>query len=174
MAKTLRPKQEKPQKKQDSGKPVQKHTEVNVRFMLSNGNGNRHESVEEVEEKLRQFVREQWPSAHFTPASRYYIVDGRVCRVEDFDFETMDRKPGTFPPDWSLTNEERAEVLRQKRIAENARQTNDLAKQPVNLPTSRELDERAKKAVPPKQEVIAPAPSAVVKHRVSKPLRRKG
>lgn len=174
MAKPLRPKQTAPQKKQDSGKSVQKHTEINVRFMLSNGNGNRHETVEEVEEKLRQFVRKEWPSAHFTPASRYYIVDGKVCRVEDFDHETMDRKPGTYPPDWSMTNEERAEVLRQKRIAENAKQTNDLAKQPVNLPTSRELDER-KKQPKPKEEVIAPSlPPAALKRRVSKPLRRKG
>lgn len=164
MAKPLRPRSD--AQKKDSGKSVQKHTEMHFGFMLSNGNGNRHETVEEVEEAIRQFVRERWPSAHYTPASRYYIVDGKVCRVEDFDRETMDRKPGTFPPDWAMTNEERAEVQRQKRIAENAKQTNDLAKQPVNLPTSRELDERKK--AERKQD------TAVVKRRVSKPLRRKG
>lgn len=139
--------------KSDSGKSVQKVVQLRMDFMVSNGNGDRENSFEAVQDRIRELILAEFPNARFTPTGGYYILDGKVCRPGDFDRETMDRKPGTFPPLWSLTAEEQAEVKRQQRVLEDAVRPNTLARQPANLRTSRELDELKKQAEREQQTV---------------------
>lgn len=127
--------------KSDIGKPVQKVIQARIDFMVSNNNGDRANSFEKVRDRIREMILAEYPTAQFTPTGGYYLIDGKVCRPQDFDSETMDRKPDTFPPLWSLTAEEQAEVKRQQRILEDAARGNTLSRQPPNLRTSKELDE---------------------------------
>lgn len=144
MAKIIRPKKAAEEKKSDSGKPVQKVLQFRMDVMVSNGNGDRGTSFEEFQSVIREMIKERYPTAQFTPSGGYYLIDGKVCRPTDFDWETMDRKPGTYPPLWSLTAQEQMEVKQQQRIREDAARANTLSRQPPNLRTSRELDELKK------------------------------
>lgn len=103
-------------------KTVQKQAQVEltVKLIVSNGDTHRSESYEDFVEALRQFTKSKWPSSNFTPIGGYYLVDGKVCRVEDFDRETMNRKPGTFPPSWSLAGDEKKDAIAAERQAEKA------------------------------------------------------
>jgi len=104
-------------------KLVQKHVHVEARIgiMASSGDQYKDESIEEFIDKFRKFAEETWPGRlNFTVVGNYYIVDGKVCRPEDFDRESMDRKPGTFPPSWSLTGDEKKEALNAEKIEEQA------------------------------------------------------
>jgi hypothetical protein len=105
-------------------KMVAKHAQVEARigFISSNGEAYREESLEDFIEKFREFAKETWPERHnFTVVGSYYIVDGKVCLPQDFDRETMDRKPGTYPPSWSLSGEDKKEAERAERDADQAR-----------------------------------------------------
>lgn len=119
---------------------VQKQIQAQVRFIVSNGDKYREESIEDLIEAFRQFTKERWPGANFTPVGSYYLVDGKVCRPEDFDRKTMDRKPGTFPPSWSLQGEDKKESILAERNAEQEKNPNKLAHQPKKLLTSKEMD----------------------------------
>lgn len=107
---------------------------------------------EEVQEEIRDLLRERFPQGNFTPSGGYIIIredDGRVraCYPGDFDYETMDRRPGTHPPLYTLSHEEQKEVRAlqlevEKRVQrEKAREEatgNSLARNPTNLLTLRE------------------------------------
>jgi hypothetical protein len=135
---------------------VQKQIQFQVNLLVSNGNTYRSETLEEFTDAFRVFAKERWPTANFTPTGGYYLIDGKVCRPEDFDRETMDRKPGTHPPSWSVQGDERKASILAERNEEQKKNTNALSRQPENLLTSRELD-MVKKSEPapaaPKKKV---------------------
>lgn len=101
-------------------KLIQKQAQIEVvlKLIASNGDAYRGESYESFVEAFRQFTKERWPGANFTPIGGYYLVDGKVCRVEDFDRQTMNRKPGTFPPSWSLVGDEKKDAIQAEREEE--------------------------------------------------------
>lgn len=104
-------------------KRVAKHAqlEAKIGLMISNGEDYRDESLEEMIDKFREFCRTTWTGHHnLTVVGSYYIIDGKVCRPEDFDRETMDRKPGTFPPSWSLSGEEKKDADKAEKEKEQA------------------------------------------------------
>lgn len=164
-------------KKADSGKRVQKQVNMQLRFLVSFGDNHRGELCPEVIERLKKIITEEWPEtpdgrgANFTSVGAYYLVDGKVCLVQDFDPETMDRKPGTYPPSWAAQGDEKKEAILAERNAAQAKEKNDLARQPEKLLTSKETDV----ALDPKQKVprrlksaakaVAPAPTAALKRR---------
>jgi hypothetical protein len=175
MAKGLRPKKQAAQK-QDSGKTVQKNVHGQVNFILSFSDGHRGQTYEEVVERLKELVAKEWPTteetrgASFTPTGGHYLIDGKVCRVQDFDPETMDRKPGTFPPSYTVSGEEKKQAILAERAEELAKNPpkNQLGVQPPNLLTSAEAEEvkqsRLRPSPKPKQEEISvPSPKRPVK-----------
>lgn len=107
---------------------------------------------EEVQEEIRGLLRKRFPNGMFTPSGGYLLIredDGKVraCYPHDFDYETMERKPGTMPPLYTLSHEEQAEVRALQRQVEErakrekereARTGNSLATNPRNLLTARE------------------------------------
>lgn len=180
MAKSLRPRNG--AQKKDSGKPVQKSTqiEVYVPLIVSVGNDNRAVLHPEWVAKVVAGIKKECPEARITPTGGYYLIDGKVCLVQDYDPVAMDRKPGTFPPSWAAQGDEKKQAILAERAAELAKNPpkNQLGVQPPNLLTSKETEEvvqSRKKLRPspkPKQEEIAPEP--LKRRRASKPLRRKG
>lgn len=169
-----------------TGIGVQKVVYGRVDFML--GQGGEYEDIDhtEVQEFIRKTVLEKWPHANFTPAGGHYLIDGKekgsreVCRFEDFDRETMDRKPGTFPPSYTLApgfarkQAEEAERLLAERNAKQKSEPNELGKQPEKLLTSREMDDlkNGKTAPAAKKVVKKIAPPAKLKRTVR--VRRAG
>jgi hypothetical protein len=145
---TVKPPSEVPVKKEDNLIQKSAHLEIKMGMIVSNGNKYRDETIEEFIEALRSFAKERWPNCNFTSVGSYYIIDGKVCRPEDFDRETMDRKPGTFPPSWSVQGDDKKDALLSERNAEQAKNPNKLAHQPENLLTSKEMD-ALKKMEPP-------------------------
>lgn len=125
---------------------------------------------EEVQEEIRGLLKERFPHGHFTPSGGYIIIredDGRVraCYPGDFDYETMDRKPGTHPPLYTLSHEEQREVRELQRQVEirvqreKAREEstgNSLARNPPNLLTLKETTavQRIAKRSRPKVESV--------------------
>lgn len=172
MVRILRPKKE-------PEKTVQKIVEGELRFMVSFGNGWRGELVEEVVAKLEELIRATWPDdgdiprARFTSVGGHYLIDGEYCREPDFDPQTMDRKPGTFPPSWAVTGERRKESLLAERNAEQAERQNALSKQPENLLTAREMDEAAKEPTAKEAHRAALSRAALSRAASKKTLRRK-
>lgn len=146
----------------------QAHVEVYLPFMVSQGNDGRDLLHPDFMEMIRKSVLEVLPDARFTPTGGYYLVDGKVCRVEDFDPETMDRKPGTFPPSWASAGDEKKEALLAERNAEQAKLANKLGHQPERLLTSKETDEVRKSA---SKKVLRPVPKTT-RPKVSVKMRK--
>lgn len=109
---------------------------------------------EEVQEEIKALLRKRFPKGSFTPSGGYLIIhegNGRVqaCYPHDFDYATMDRKPGTHPPLYTLTQDEQKEVRELQRQVElrahheSSRVLvtgNSLARNPTNLLTTHETD----------------------------------
>lgn len=108
---------------------------------------------EEVQDEIRELLKKRFPNGHFTPSGGYLLIheEGRVsaCYPNDFDYETMNRKPGTHPPLYTLSQEEQKEVGVLQRIERESKNPNHLARNPTNLLTTQETDRlrkiRAKK-----------------------------
>jgi hypothetical protein len=129
-----------------TGIGVQKVFQLRLDMIVSHGGKYEGESHEQVMAKMEAFVKENWPDAHFTPTGGYYLIDGdgtwgqrEVCRPADFDFENMRRKPGTFPPSWSLTAEMQVNLERQLRVLQEHTQP-PITRNPPQLYTAKELD----------------------------------
>lgn len=150
MTKVVRVKR-KPEK-QDSGKRVQKTYEFKHGFMVGLGNEYRDMTWEEAQDRIRKALEAEFPGGLFTPVGGLILIDGKACYPGDFDYETMDRKPGTHPPLYTLSKEEQDAIRVEERIARESNNPNTLARNPTNLLTSRETDSlrkiRAKKAEP--------------------------
>lgn len=137
----------KPEKKEHRAL-VQKNINVEVyarqRLILGQGDGNREVLMEEFLTRLQKAVFAEFgeDAVRITNAGCYYLVDGKVCRIEDFDPKTMNRKPGTMPPSWAAEGEEKKlAILFEREQYELANPpTNDLARQPPKLLTSAETD----------------------------------
>lgn len=105
---------------------------------------------EEVQEEIREVLLKRFPHGKFTPSGGYILIredDARVraCYPQDFDYETMSRKPGTVPPLYTLSQEEQKEVRDlqrqvEQRAVREAATGNSLARNPTNLLTARETD----------------------------------
>lgn len=183
MAKGLRPKKQAAQKA-DSGKTVQKNVHGQVSFILSFSNGHRGQTYEAVVERLKELVAAEWPTteetrgASFTPTGGHYLVDGKGCRVQDFDPETMDRKPGTFPPSYMVSGDEKRDAILAERAEELRKNPpkNQLGVQPPNLLTAKETEEvsQSRKRLRPNPVPKQEAAFETKKFKSVKPLRRKG
>jgi ASC-1-like (ASCH) protein len=122
---------------------------------------------EEVQQEIRELLKKRFPHGHFTPSGGYLLVheDGgrvRACYPHDFDYEKMERKPGTVPPLYTLSHEEQLEVkelqkqIEQRAQREKAREIetgSNIATNPRTLLTARETDRlsRIVKKVPAKK-----------------------
>lgn len=105
---------------------------------------------EEVQQEIRELLEKRYPNGHFTPSGGHLLIhegSGKVqaCYPHDFDYETMDRKPGTTPPLYTLSQEEQKEVRElqrqvEQRAVREAATGNGLARNPTNLLTTRETD----------------------------------
>lgn len=139
MAKVVRVKR-KPEKKQDSGKQIQKTLEFKHGFMVGLKDDYRELTWEDAQERIRKALEAEFPGGRFTPVGGLILIDGKACYPHDFDYEAMDRKPGTHPPLYTLTREEQELVKVEERIARESKNPNTLARNPTNLLTSRETD----------------------------------
>jgi hypothetical protein len=166
-----------------TGIGVQKVFQLRLDFMVSQGSKYEGESHGQVMAKIEALIKAEYPDALFTPTGGYYLIDGdgtygqrEVCRPQDFDHETMSRRPGTFPPSWSLSAEMQASVERQLRVLREL-QNPPMSRQPGNLYTTQELDRlkgisdennrKHAEAHPPKRTAkkvaVAPKESAALK-----------
>jgi hypothetical protein len=140
-------------KKQDSGKPIQKSTslEVSIKCIVSVGNGDRDRTFEEWIDAIREAVHgidcPEGAQIRFTPTGGYYIVNGRVCLPDDFDPETKDFKPGTRPPLWASTEPEKKQWEILDRIEREKNNPNTLARNPPNLATLAESSRPGRRTV---------------------------
>lgn len=139
MAKVVRVKPKaKPVK--DSGNRVQKTLEFKHGFMVGLGDEYRDVTWEDMQERIRKVLENEFPGGLFTPVGGLILINGRACYPHDFDYGTMDRKPGTKPPLYTLTKEEQDAIRVEERIARESQNPNTLARNPTNLLTSRETD----------------------------------
>lgn len=68
-------------------------------IILTVGTEDRDRSFEELERQVREALAAVNPKRVLV--NGYYILDGKVCRVTDYDPKTQNFKPGTFPPSWA-------------------------------------------------------------------------
>lgn len=156
------------QKDPGSGLGVQKVVYGQVNFILGQGGAHEDISHEDIQQALEEFIEQRWPDSRMTMTGGHYLIDGKekggreVCRFDDFDRKTMTRKPGTLPPSYTLsegfTKKEAlaAERILAERNSRQAVEVNELAKQPDNLLTSKELDRvKSSEVVPaPKKKLV--------------------
>jgi hypothetical protein len=170
------PLRSRPAKKQDSGRTVQKQVEIQMRFLASFGDNHRGELYADALERIKKLIKEEWPDTpdgrgvNFTSVGGYYLVDGKVCLVQDFDPEAMDRKPGTLPPSWASQGDEKKEAILVERNAAQAQVANQLGRQPEKLLTSKETDvakdpRQKVRRLKPKQETAPSLPPAALKRK---------
>lgn len=80
------------------------HAKV-VRLEVSIGKdlGEDERVIEDFIEAIRQALttNPEVGAHNVTVQGAYYILDGKVCRPDDYDPETKNRKPGTYPPPWA-------------------------------------------------------------------------
>lgn len=74
------------------------HAKV-LRFEISIGNTDADRTLEEWERDLKKVLKRH--ANNVTTTGAYYIIDGKVCLAGDYDPDTQDRKPGTYPPTWA-------------------------------------------------------------------------
>lgn len=140
MAKVVRVKK-KPEPAKDSSNKIQKTFEFKHGFMLGLGDDYRDVTWEEMQDRIRKALAAEFPGGLFTPVGGHILINGRACYPHDFDYGTMDRKPGTRPPLYTLTKEEQDAIRVQERVERESKYTNHLAKNPTHLLTSRETTE---------------------------------
>lgn len=122
--------------KNDPANSIAKSVNIQLNFIVSSGNDDRERTYEEFIEEIQTALKAIGVN-HVTPAGGYYIIDGKVCLPEDYDPETQNRKPGTHPPVWAMTEADRQE----QRILERVQAQwgyDKLSRQPPNLRTATE------------------------------------
>jgi len=131
----------KPKPPEDGGRRVSYNFEFKHQFIVGlrvNGGP----TFEEVQQEIQKMLLEKYPNGVFTPSGGYILIDGRACYPWDFDYEKQDRKPGTKPPLYTLSEDERREIAIDERIQrerDRERRTgNGLATNPTHLLTDRE------------------------------------
>lgn len=116
--------------------------EFKHQFIVGIRPGSGGPTFEQVQEDIRQMLREKYPNGNYTASGGYILIDGRACYPSDFDYESGDRKPGTHPPLYTLTDEEQREIKIQERITRERdreiRTGNSLATNPTHLLTAEE------------------------------------
>lgn len=116
--------------------------EFKHQFIVGIRPGSGGPTFEQVQEDIRQMLREKYPEGNYTASGGYILIDGRACYPWDFDYQTGDRKPGTHPPLYTLTDDEQKELKLQERIAKERereiRTGNSLATNPTHLLTAQE------------------------------------
>lgn len=124
----------------DSGKRISKSHEFKVNMYVSLSDKHRGLTWEQMQERIAELIKQEWPDALVTPMGGHILIDGRACYPHDFDYTTMDRKPGTHPPLYTLSDAEQREVQVLQRIERERKNPNRLARNPEHLLTSRETD----------------------------------
>lgn len=77
------------------------HAKV-LRFEISVGKDDDDRTIEDFEKAIRDALASDEVNAHnVTYQGGYYIIDGKVCLVQDYDHASKNRKPGTYPPPWA-------------------------------------------------------------------------
>jgi hypothetical protein len=92
----------------DAGGKPKIHAKV-VTIMFSVGTEDRNRSfedfVEDIQKKIGVVPRvkngKRAPGIHATATGGYYILDGKVCRPEDYDKKKGTFKKGAVPPTWA-------------------------------------------------------------------------
>lgn len=157
MARLVRAKQDTEKSSRDSGKKINKHFEFKFGFMVGLKDDYRDVTWEQMQQEIRELLQRKYPGGNFTAVGGYILIDGRACYPQDFDYEAMDRKPGTKPPLYTLTPEEQKQIQILERLEREGRLDNALAKNPSHLFTSKETDRlrefRQKKGSKPVTEV---------------------
>jgi hypothetical protein len=69
-------------------------------IIVSAGTEDRDRTFEEMQQVLEDALRDI-PGVKRVIASGYYILDGKVCKPDDYDPETQNFKAGTHPPPWA-------------------------------------------------------------------------
>lgn len=72
-----------------------------ISILVSVGTDDRDRNMDEFIEAARTALVNAASAHNVTVANSYYILDGKVCLVDDYDEATQNRKPGTFPPPWA-------------------------------------------------------------------------
>ena len=85
-------------KKESASKP--KMHAKNVNLCVSIGEADRNRTVEQMQDALKKAI-EKAGFKNVTVMSSYYILDGKVCRPEDYDEKTQNFKDGKQPPPWA-------------------------------------------------------------------------
>jgi len=70
----------------------------NLLINVSIGNADRAHTIEEFYEAIRKVIPRKY---NVVMMSGHYLVDGKVCRPQDYDPETQDFLPGRTPPPWA-------------------------------------------------------------------------
>jgi hypothetical protein len=161
--------------KEDSGNTVQKNEqyEIAVKFIASQGNGHRDVLLEEFRDRIKKAISAEFGGdVRFTSTGGYYLVAGKVCMPEDFDPETMDRKPGTHPPSWAADGDEKKAAIEAERAARAAENQRIFAVNAANKakPAEKEDDIPQSKKLKPRKGTV-PVASAMAKAPAK--LRRK-
>ena len=129
--------------------------EFKHQFIVGIKPGNDGPTFEQVQDDIRKMLQERYPGGVYTPSGGYVLINGRACYPWDFDYETGDRKPGTVPPLYTLTEDEQKEIKLQERIVRERKRElrtgNTLATNPTHLLTASEVSKlqevRARKPV---------------------------
>lgn len=159
MARAVRVSKTSPEKE----KRVSYNFEFRHQFIVGIRPGSEGPTFEEVQEDIRQMLREKYPNGNYTTSGGYILIDGRGCYPWDFDYETGDRKPGTHPPLYTLTDDEQKEIRLQERIAKErereVRTGNNLATNPTHLLTADETSRLRKLREKQNHSPVPPPPS---------------
>lgn len=124
------------EEKSEPAKMIAKSANLSLKIIVSSGTHDRDRTYEEYIRDITAALKAIGVD-YVTPAGGYYIVDGKVCLPEDYDSETQNRKPGTHPPLWAMTDADREQAKILERI-EQQKSYPALSRQPPNLRTSAE------------------------------------
>jgi hypothetical protein len=138
MARIVRAKAaEKEQTRKDTGKRVQKVYEFQHSVIVSLNDGFRDVTWDQMLDTVREALAERFPGGRVTSIGGHILIDGKACYPHDFDYELMDRKPGTFPPPYTLTDEEKKQIGMLERI-NRERKAPEMARNPEHMLTTGE------------------------------------
>lgn len=85
----------------DSPKIHAKHVDIQVNWMVSVGTEDRERSIEDFVQDIEKAIQEVAGAKRVLVQRPYYILDGKVCLVEDYDPATQNFKEGATPPPWA-------------------------------------------------------------------------
>lgn len=86
-------------KREPKAKRPEMHAK-NVSLIVSIGTDDRDRTIEKMTDELKTAIS-KLGFKNVNVMSSYYILDGKVCRPEDYDEATQNFKPGTAPPPWA-------------------------------------------------------------------------